>query len=183
MTLDEAIEIYEIRANTHEREAEYHRPLGYSHEAIANVAEMQAREERQIAKWLKELKERRAEQTEPQTDYERGRQDAWKIAQKVFDSTVTLYEAEDVAKQIDKDINVRSKTMRDCYNCKRYENDCECVECHYEPKTETQTDRWSEEEHKAFYTFLWNTINPNEMQDYIEMFEGKSEPQTDCSWK
>jgi hypothetical protein len=37
------------------------------------------------------------------TDYERGRQDAWDIAQKVFDSTVTLYEAEDVAKQIDKD--------------------------------------------------------------------------------
>lgn len=41
---------------------------------------------------------------------------------------------------LDKDINVRSKTMRDCYNCKRYENDCECVECHYEPKTETQPD-------------------------------------------
>ena len=59
MTIDEAIEIYEIRANTHEREAEYHRPLGYSHEAIANVVEMQAREERQIAKWLKELKERK----------------------------------------------------------------------------------------------------------------------------
>ena len=40
---------------------------------------------------------------EPQTDYERGRQEAWDIAQKVFDSTVTLYEAEDVAKQIAKD--------------------------------------------------------------------------------
>ena len=107
MTIDEAIEIYEIRANTHEREAEYHRPLGYSHEAIANVVEMQAREERQIAKWLKELKERRAEQTEP----------------------------------LDKDINVRSKTMRDCYNCKRYEAEGECVECHYEPKTEPQTEK------------------------------------------
>ena len=38
--------------------------------------------------------------------------------------------------QVDKDINVRSKTMRDCYNCKRYEAEGECVECHYEPKDE-----------------------------------------------
>ena len=54
----------------------------------------------------------------PQTDcgdfadrlaYERGVKHAWEVAQKVFDSTVTFYEAEDVAKQIDKDINVRSK--------------------------------------------------------------------------
>ena len=59
-----------------------------------------------------------AEQTEPQTDcgdfadrlaYERGVKHAWEVAQKVFDSTVTFYEAEDVAKQIDKDINVRIK--------------------------------------------------------------------------
>ena len=59
-----------------------------------------------------------AEQTEPQTDcgdfadrlaYERGVKHAWEVAQKVFDSTVTFYEAKDVAKQIDKDINVRSK--------------------------------------------------------------------------
>lgn len=46
---------------------------------------------------------------EPQTDcgdfadrlaYERGVKHAWEVAQKVFDSTVTFYEAEDVAKQI-----------------------------------------------------------------------------------
>ena len=50
--------------------------------------------------------------TEPQTDcgdfadrlaYERGVKHAWEVAQKVFDSTVTFYEAEDVAKQIAKD--------------------------------------------------------------------------------
>ena len=62
---------------------------------------------------------------EPQADcgdfadrlaYERGVKHAWKVAQKVFDSTVTFYEAEDVAKQIDKDINVRSKdeSQTDC---------------------------------------------------------------------
>ena len=56
MTLEKAIEFYEFWADAHERDAEYHRPLGYSHETIANVTEMQAREERQIAEWLKELK-------------------------------------------------------------------------------------------------------------------------------
>ena len=34
--------------------------------------------------------------------YERGVKHAWEVAQKVFDSTVTFYEAEDVAKQITK---------------------------------------------------------------------------------
>ena len=61
--------------------------------------------------------------------------------------------------QVDKDINVRSKdepttqtetqnsnltfekrTMRDCYNCKRYETEGECIECHYEPKDEPQDE-------------------------------------------
>lgn len=36
---------------------------------------------------------------------------------------------------------------------------------------------WAKEKHEAFYTFLWNVINPNEMQDYIGMFETKDEPQ------
>lgn len=66
-----------------------------------------------------------------------------------------------------------------------------------EPKDEPQTNAdqhvqhvgsvesveptWTKEEHEAFYTFLWNVINPNEMQDYIEMFETKDEPQTERS--
>ena len=45
----------------------------------------------------------------------------------------------------------------------------------------TQTDCWSKEKHEKFYTFLWNIINPNEMQEYIEMFEPKTEPQTERS--
>jgi hypothetical protein len=36
-------------------------------------------------------------------DFQKGIYYAWGIAQKVFDSTVTFYEAEDVAKQIDKE--------------------------------------------------------------------------------
>ena len=71
-----------------------------------------------IKKIIKGLPTRKFED-EPQTycgdfadrlAYERGVKHAWEVAQKVFDSTVTFYEAEDVAKQIDKDINVRSKT-------------------------------------------------------------------------
>ena len=63
---------------------------------------------------------------EPQTDYgdfadrlayERGVKHAWEVAQKVFDSTVTFYEAEDVAKQIDKmAIGKRSDATADKYN-------------------------------------------------------------------
>ena len=66
-----------------------------------------------------ELLAMRVEADTPQTDcgdfadrlaYERGVKHAWEVAQKVFDSTVTFYEAEDVAKRIDKDRNVRGKT-------------------------------------------------------------------------
>jgi len=35
-------------------------------------------------------------------------------------------------------LTFEKRTMRDCYNCKRYEADGECVECHYEPKTDCQ---------------------------------------------
>ena len=33
-------------------------------------------------------------------------------------------------------LTFEKRTMRDCYNCKRYETEGECVECHYEPKDE-----------------------------------------------
>ena len=33
-------------------------------------------------------------------------------------------------------LTFEKRTMRDCYNCKRYETEDECIECHYEPKTE-----------------------------------------------
>ena len=37
-------------------------------------------------------------------------------------------------------LTFKKRTMRDCYNCKRYETEGECIECHYEPKDEPQTD-------------------------------------------
>ena len=33
-------------------------------------------------------------------------------------------------------IPFKKRTMRDCYNCKRYEAEGECIECHFEPKDE-----------------------------------------------
>ena len=33
-------------------------------------------------------------------------------------------------------LTFEKRTMRDCYNCERYETEGECVECHYEPKDE-----------------------------------------------
>ena len=37
-------------------------------------------------------------------------------------------------------LTFEKRTMRDCYNCKKYETEGECIECHYEPKDEPQTD-------------------------------------------
>lgn len=119
------------------------------------------------------------------------------------------YKADRKTEPLDKDINVRSKDepQRGC------DADCneDCTECAKEwqdwkdqmwteaviaSKDEPQTNAdqhvqhigsveptWTKEEHEAFYTFLWNVINPNEMQDYIGMFETKGEPQTDCAWQ
>ena len=37
-------------------------------------------------------------------------------------------------------LTFEKRTMRDCYNCKRYETEGECIECHYEPKDEPQAE-------------------------------------------
>ena len=41
-------------------------------------------------------------------------------------------------------LTFEKRTMLDCYNCKRFETDDECIECHYEPKDEPQTERSNE---------------------------------------
>ena len=33
-------------------------------------------------------------------------------------------------------LTFEKRTMRDCYNCKRYETEGECIECKFEPKDE-----------------------------------------------
>lgn len=38
---------------------------------------------------------------------------------------------------------------------------------------EPQMETWTKEMHDAFYTFLLNVINSNELEEYIGMFESK----------
>ena len=144
MKLDKAIEVYEFWADVHERDAEYHRPLGYSHESTANVAEMQAREERQFAEWLKELKAYR--ETYPYGVEGYPPRDELNSSEKPNNSTISKME------QVGKDINVRSKDepQTDCETCKHYNPNHEAIACErcldgkysrYEPKDEPQTER------------------------------------------
>ena len=37
-------------------------------------------------------------------------------------------------------LTFEKRTMRDCYNCKKYETEGECIECHYEPKDEPKDE-------------------------------------------
>ena len=37
-------------------------------------------------------------------------------------------------------LTFEKRTMRDWYNCKKYETEGECIECKFEPKDEPQTD-------------------------------------------
>ena len=73
----------------------------------------------------------------------------WLERQGVY--TLTLAEAkqravdiiESVTQTETQNLNLtfEKRTMRDCYNCKRYEAEGECIECHYEPQDEPQTER------------------------------------------
>lgn len=47
------------------------------------------------------------------------------------------------------------------------------IEAQKERIGELLADRPQGEWHKGFYDFLWNVINPNEMQKYIEMYEAQ----------
>ena len=97
--------------------------------------------------------------------------------------------------QVDKDINVRSKdepqTEIEIIACPIVD-EFEMCERMYRDEPQTNADQhvqrvesvepmWTKEKHEAFYTFLWNVINPNEMEDYIGMFESKTETQTERS--
>ena len=141
----------------------------------------------------RESHEKNCETCRDKDAYERGKRDAWKIAQAVFDSTVTLYEAEDVVKWIAKDTNVRSK---DCETCNHYHPDHEAIACErcldgkysrYEPKTESQEE--------YINNLPWTEVGNGEQPDCEACeLDGKAdvckicrasnyEPQTDCAWK
>ena len=77
-------------------------------------------------------------------------------------------------------IPFKKRTMRDCYNCKRYETEGECIECHYEPKDEPTGYNLSpvEDEPQTDEEYInslpWTEVGNGEQTD---------EPQTDCPWK
>ena len=65
------------------------------------------------------------------------------IRYKMFESAIAdapTIEPKTQTETQNSNLTFEKRTMRDCYNCKRYETDGECVECHYEPKDEPQTD-------------------------------------------
>ena len=99
-------------------------------------------------------------------DYQRGIAYAWSVAQKVFGSTVTFYEAEDVAKQIAMDepqaelVNDSQILVKDlvddefnpydeeCRRCKHLKLKCEFIPtyCKFESRDEPQTETSTNEE-------------------------------------
>ena len=78
-------------------------------------------------------------------------------------------------------LTFEKRTMRDCYNCKRYETEGECIECHYEPKQtdEPQTTDYCDVcNHKGCDNCVADGNNPYCVPSH---YEPKTEPQTD--WK
>lgn len=45
----------------------------------------------------------------------------------------------------------------------------------FERIVQNYSDEWTESKHRAFYAFLWAVINPNDMEDYIVMFNEMSQ--------
>jgi hypothetical protein len=82
-------------------------------------------------------------------------------------------------------LTFEKRTMRDCYNCKRYEAEGECIECHYEPKDEPQTE--TEIAKAIVHKMIDDAVIAEDaypdlrqkMHDAVDEYE----PQTDCAWK
>ena len=89
--------------------------------------------------------------------------------------------------QVDKDINVRSKTEPqteewhdDCNTCRWHDGACTIPCCDYEPKTEPQTDNGigCSKCESRFWCMDRDMPHAVHCNNY-----GKTEPSTDCSWK
>ena len=74
-------------------------------------------------------------------------------------------------------LTFEKRTMRDCYNCRKYETEGECVECKFEPKDEPQTDEeyinslpWTEvgngeQTDDAYFLKLMGAVDRGEISD------------------
>ena len=67
----------------------------------------------------------------------------YKLACELF-SEVCKYEPTTQIETQNSNLTFEKCTMRDCYTCRRYETEEECIECHYEPK-DKQTEPTTED--------------------------------------
>lgn len=72
------------------------------------------------------------------------------------------------------------RTMRDCYNCKRYESEEECVECKYEPKQTEPSNSEKPNNSKDEPQTCEECEHWNDTEDGCADRHGCK---TDCPWK
>ena len=95
-----------------------------------------------VADWLVEIADRKTEPFAKDTNVRSKDCETckhYKLACELF-SEVCKYEPITKTETQNSNLTFEKRTMRDCYNCKRYETEEECIECHYEPNDEPQTD-------------------------------------------
>ena len=95
----------------------------------------------------------------------------YKLACELF-SEICKYEPTTQTETQNSNLTFEKRTMLDCYNCKRYETEGECIECHYEPKDEPQDECAKE----------YEELGLKELKELIEA-DRKDEPQMGCAWK
>ncbi len=109
-----------------EQAKEYAKTMTYS-EAVSNVRYSKGIKYRKATmiklRELAEIADRIDRKTENSSEKPNNCKDEPKTQMKTQNSNLTF----------------EKRTMRDCYNCKRYETEGECIECHFEPKDEPQT--------------------------------------------
>ena len=91
------------------------------------------KQRRTIGQLITEKADRKTEQTDCETCRH------YKLACELF-SEVCKYEPITQTKTQNSNLTFEKRTMRDCYNCKKYETEGECIECHYEPKDEPKLE-------------------------------------------
>ena len=79
--------------------------------------------------------------TEDITDaYMRGWNDALDAVQNGKFHIADTPQTETQTETQNSNLTFEKRTMRDCYNCKKFETEDECIECHYEPKDEPKLE-------------------------------------------
>lgn len=91
-------------------------------------------------------------------------------------SEVCKYEPTTQTETQNSNLTFEKRTMLDCYNCKRFETEDECIECEYEPKDEPQTERL--EQFRVGLEYHIDSVNFGKPKGE-SITTNKSEPQTE----